>query len=590
MPSIFIDGKKIEAHEGQTIIQAAYDNGMQIPHFCWHPELSVAGNCRMCLVEVGTPRRTPDGGFSKDENGNIEIGYFPKLQIACATIVSDGMHVNINNKKVIEAQEAVMEFLLINHPLDCPICDEAGECKLQEYAYKHSRGESRFEEIKNRKEKRQRWGPNVIFDAERCISCSRCIRYAKEEAKQDVLTFVQRGDHVTIKLFEGTEFDNPYSMNVIEICPVGALTSQQFRFESRVWDMSFNPSITPNDSTGANIKIGVRNNQILRVNPGTNLYVNRYWLTDEQRLNHIDYVNENRVTAPMLKDGGTLKETTWQDAYMFAADKLGEFKPDEIFVLGSGKLSNECAYVLQRFATEVIKTQNTGFLPHRKDSLRDDFLLEADKLPNAMGAKETGLKPGPKGYKAEELAELISNGKIRALYVAEEDFSYHKEIFEELDKLDLLIVHAYNKGSLADKADAVFPASTYAEIEGTFTNRDKRVQLLRPALVTKENLRYMNMKMSRLDKFGSHNDRWSQHEQRDCRQSWRIITGLANLMGANWDYKRSEHVFEDIVSKISSFNSMNYKKIEEYQGLVLGKGDKPDPKIINYVSHYMKPD
>ncbi|MCO5251301.1 MAG: 2Fe-2S iron-sulfur cluster-binding protein [Candidatus Kapabacteria bacterium] len=230
MPHFFIDGKKIETKQGKTVIEAAYENGLQIPHFCWHPELSVSGNCRMCLVEIGMPKRLPDGTPENDENGNPMVNYFPKLQIACATPVTDGMYVNTNNAKVVEAQEAVMEFLLINHPLDCPICDEAGECKLQDYAFRYSDGESRFDEMKNHKDKRQKWGPNVMFDAERCISCSRCIRYSQEIAKQDVLTFVQRGDHVTIKLFDGTQLDNPYSMNVIEICPVGALTSPDFRF------------------------------------------------------------------------------------------------------------------------------------------------------------------------------------------------------------------------------------------------------------------------------------------------------------------------------------------------------------------------
>jgi NADH-quinone oxidoreductase subunit G len=232
MPHIFIDGKRLETKTGKTIIETAYENGLDIPHFCWHPELSVAGNCRMCLVEIGMPKRNHDGSLETDKNGNPVVSYMPKLQIACATPISDGMYVNVNNDKVIHAQEAVMEFLLINHPLDCPICDEAGECKLQEYAFTHSTGESRFDETKNHKDKRHKWGPNVMYDAERCISCSRCIRYAKEIADQDVLTFVQRGDHVTIKLFEGTQFDNDYSMNVIEICPVGALTSPDFRFKS----------------------------------------------------------------------------------------------------------------------------------------------------------------------------------------------------------------------------------------------------------------------------------------------------------------------------------------------------------------------
>ncbi len=268
MPHIYIDGRLFEAKPGQTIIQVAYENNLNIPHFCWHPELSVAGNCRMCLVEVGFPKRNPDGSIQVDADNRPVINYFPKLQIACATEVSDGMHVRTKSERAIKAQEAVMEFLLINHPLDCPICDEAGQCKLQEYAFKHARGFSRFDEEKNHKPKRVIWGPNVIFDGERCISCSRCIRFAKEIAKQDVLTFVQRGDRVTIELHPGTSFDNPYSMNVIDICPVGAFDKvRDFRSKSRVWDMSFNDSICEGCARGCNIKIGVRQNQILRIEP-----------------------------------------------------------------------------------------------------------------------------------------------------------------------------------------------------------------------------------------------------------------------------------------------------------------------------------
>ena len=210
MPKVTIDGKEFEAKQGQTVIQVALENGIEVPHFCWHPGLTVAGNCRMCLVDVEK---------------------IPKLSIACATTVTDGMVVHTQNEKSLKGREDVMEFLLINHPLDCPICDEAGQCKLQDYAFNHSRGVSRFDEEKVHKDKRVPFGPRVLFDAERCISCSRCIRFGQEIADQPVLTFVDRGDHVTIEPYPGTELDNNLSMNVIDICPVGALTSRDFRFK-----------------------------------------------------------------------------------------------------------------------------------------------------------------------------------------------------------------------------------------------------------------------------------------------------------------------------------------------------------------------
>lgn len=589
MPHIYIDGQKIETENGKTIIQAAYDNGIEIPHFCWHPELSVAGNCRMCLVEVGMPKKDREGNLQYDDKGNVEIGYLPKLQIACAANISDGMVVHTKNDKVIDAQEAVMEFLLINHPLDCPICDEAGECKLQDYAFRHSKGESRFDEVKNHKDKRQKWGPNVMFDAERCISCSRCIRFAKEVAQQDVLTFVQRGDHVTIKLFDDTEFDNPYSMNVIEICPVGALTSPDFRFKSRVWEMSFNDSISAYDSTGANIKIGVRNNEILRIEPRTNMYVNRYWLTDEQRHDY-KYVNENRITEPQVKYDEKFQKVSWQEVYTETASKLKDFRNDEIMILASSRATNESNYLAKKLAQDVLRTKNIDYLSHiEKTAKEDKFLLVKDKSPNTKGCEALKVK-NSKGFNAKELKEDISKGKIKALYLIEEDFKNHEDIIEVLDDLDLLIVQYYNHNKISEKADIILPASTFAESEGTFTNKDGRVQHFTPALVTKDNLRYMGMKMSRLDKFGAFNDRWTQHEQRNCKPSWKIIQGIANAAGANWSYKNSEDVFSEISDNIAEFKYMNYEKIDEYQGLVLNKGDKPDPKILNYESHVMKPE
>lgn len=263
MPKLIIDNKEVEYNTGQTVIEAAKAAGIEIPHFCWHPGLSVSGNCRICLVEIEK---------------------LPKLAIACSTAATEGMVVHTKSPKVIEAQNAVMEFLLINHPLDCPICDEAGECKLQDYSFKYSNGLSRFDEEKNHKDKRISLGPNVMFDQERCISCSRCIRFCDEIAKEPQLTFIQRGEKVTIRTFPGKELDNPYSMNVIEICPVGALTSKHFRFRSRVWDMSFTDSICPGCSRGCNSIIGVRQNEILRIEPRENLEVNNWWLCDWGRL------------------------------------------------------------------------------------------------------------------------------------------------------------------------------------------------------------------------------------------------------------------------------------------------------------------
>ncbi len=586
MPQIVIDGIKIETSQNKTVIEAAYENGLQIPHFCWHPELSISGNCRMCLVEVGLPKRMPDGSFAHDEKGNISINYMPKLQIACATYVADGMHIRTNTEKVLKAREAVMEFLLINHPLDCPICDEAGECKLQEYAFKHSKGYSRLIDLKNSKPKRQEWGPYVMYDAERCILCSRCIRYAKEIANQDILTFVNRNDKVTIEVEKNKVWDNPYSMNVIEICPVGALTSRDFRFKARVWDMSFNDSICPGCARGCNIKLGVRNNEILRIEPRTNPYVNRYWLCDYGRLTQYQFVNQNRINKPYYKEHNNFIEIKWDEVLKKVSNGIKNFKSNEIFILASARNTNEDNYLLQQFAKSIIKTDNIGFLEHNDETFGDDFLRKNDKTPNKYGLESLGIKNITSNY--SDLIEKIKFGQIKCMIITDNDISDYQELIDELDNLDLLITIVSNYSTITEKSNYILPASTYAEIEGTFTNFEGRVQHLEPAITTYENLRIMGMKMSRLDKFGALNDRWTQHELRYSRPLWKIIQNIANHFAANWNYKSSKNVFDEISNQVDAFKSMDYELLDTYQGLKLFKAENPDPKVVNYRSHVMK--
>jgi NADH-quinone oxidoreductase subunit G len=589
MPNIYIDGKKVEAKDGQTIIEAAFQNGINIPHFCWHPELSVSGNCRMCLVEVGMPKKFADGSIERDENGHFVVGYFPKLQIACSTQISDNMHVKTVSENAVKAQESVSEFILINHPLDCPICDEAGQCKLQEYAFNHSRGESRFEETKNHNVKRVSWGPNVIFDGERCITCSRCIRFSNEVANQEVLTFAQRGDKVTIQLFEGTQLDNPYSMNVIDICPVGALTSKDFRFKSRVWDMSFNESICNSCGKGCNIKVGVRNNEVLRIEPRPNHYVNNHWMCDYGRLNPIDKINEKRVLSPMVKVNGKLSDTTWDNAISTAIEKLKKFKPSEVMFVGSAFATNEDNYLYSKFVKTVFKSHNLDSFVYINESFADKKLRVSDKTPNSTGMKEIYGNTNTHGVEISLLKEKIDHHNIKAIYIIDDNFASKTDFIPYLDKLELVIVHSSNHNAVTDRAHIVFALSNFAENEGTITNINKRVQHFAPALTTKENLRFMGMKMSRLDKFGANNDRWTNHDTRDTKAIWSVIQKIANSFNANWSFSSVKDVFEDLTHHIESFKGMTYNSLKEYQGLVLGKGTNPDKKVKNYESHYMKP-
>ncbi|MBA4311122.1 MAG: NADH-quinone oxidoreductase subunit G [Chlorobiaceae bacterium] len=541
MVKITIDEKQFEVENNLTIIQAARQNGIHIPHFCWHPKLSVSGNCRVCLVEVEK---------------------MPKLVIACATQVTDGMIIQTNSGRVVKARNAVLEFILINHPLDCPICDEAGECKLQDYAYKYSVGESRFEFDKVRKPKRVELGPNVMLDTERCIMCSRCIRFCDEIVNKPQLVFTQRGDHVELTTFQGQKLDNDYSMNVIDLCPVGALTSKDFRFKARVWDMSATDSVCVGCSRGCNTKMWVRNNEILRLTPRFNSSVNQYWMCDHGRLNSFKNVNAaNRVNAPMFRKDGMLIDVGWDEAMARATSELKSFKKNEIAAFGSAHSTNEDNYLLAKLMNHM-GVHRIDFVPHIEDAKQDSLLIKADKTPNSTGARLVGIKSDTDEYSYRAIIDDIRNGKIKALYVLDDDIAVVPEIAEVLPKLEFLVIHASNENQTMKYADVVFASSTYAEKHGTFTNFEGRVQKNKPAVSTLEHDRVLDgMPLSRLDRFGAHNDRWTKGIKRDTRASWRIINSIAAILGAKWKYNKCEDVFNEIASTNSSFYGLTYENI-----------------------------
>ncbi len=542
MAKITIDDKTYEVDSKLTVIQASAAQGIEIPHFCWHPKLSVAGNCRMCLVEIEK---------------------MPKLAIACATQVADGMVIKTQSERVIKARQAVMEFLLINHPLDCPICDEAGECKLQDYSYKHSAGYSRFEEDKVHKPKRVSLGPHVMLDVERCIMCSRCVRFADEIAKQPVLTFTERGDHVVLTTFPGTELDNAYSMNVIEICPVGALTSRDFRFKSRVWEMSATESICIGCARGCNMNIWVRNNEILRLTPRHNEEVNSYWMCDYGRLETFKFVNgERRLDGPMLRKDGVLTKVSWDEAIARAASELKSFKKSEIAGIASAFATNEDNYTFQKLMREILGTKNIDFVRHIKEGDQDDFLIREDKAPNSRGMEEVVARSADDGLDLREIIRGIADKTIKALYVLEDNIVAIPEIRSVLPNLELLIVHAFEHNETTELADIVLACSTYAEKNGTFINFQSRVQRIRPAVAILEQDRALDgFAMSRWDKFASPNDRWGRPIKKDARPSWRIISLIGTVLGSKMKYNTSEDVFKEIAEKIPAFKGLSYLKI-----------------------------
>jgi NADH-quinone oxidoreductase subunit G len=553
MPKITIDSREVEFTSGQTIIQAALNAGIEIPHFCYHPAMSVAGNCRICLVEIEK---------------------MPKLAIACATPATEGMIVHTKSEKTIHAQNAVMEFLLINHPLDCPICDEAGECKLQDYAYQYSVGLSRFDELKNEKDKRVSLGPNVMFDQERCISCSRCIRFCDEIAKSPQLTFVQRGDHVTIETFPGEELDNPYSMNVIEICPVGALTSKEFRFKSRVWEMSFTDTICPGCSKGCNSIMGVRNNKILRIEPRENLAVNDYWLCDWGRLNTTAFVNDEelRIKSPQIKlneassENEELIDVNWDEAISKSISHLKNYEGSEIMFVASAFSTLEDNYALKKFAKEIFSSDNIFYIPNIDENFSDDLLRRSDKTPNANGLKLLGIKPYSK-----ETIDTLSSGKIKMLYILNDDIFRMPGAEEFIKNIETNVHQISIHNKYSENASIVLPTSTYAEINGTFVNYENRIQRLRPAVATLEEERIIGeFAMSRLDKFGAQNDRWTHGTKFNSRPGWKILKLVAKAMGHKFAFENSEEVFIELCSTIPELNGYDYETIGS-KGIVAGE-------------------
>jgi NADH-quinone oxidoreductase subunit G len=555
MAKLTIEGKTVEVENGTTVIRAAAQAGIEIPHFCWHPGLSVAGNCRMCLVEIEK---------------------MPKLAIACGTEVAEGMVVHVNSPKAVEARKAILEFILINHPLDCPICDEAGECNLQDYTYSHGPGQSAFTERKNKKPKRVSLGPNIVYDAERCILCSRCIRVMDEIVKNPTLTFVERGDRVFIDTFPGKELNDPYSMNVIDVCPVGALTNREFRFKARVWEMSSTEGICTGCARGCNINIWVRNNEILRLTPRFNAEVNSYWMCDNGRMNSFRHVNsEERLNSPLVRKDGVLQEAGWDEALAHAADALKRFSKDEVAVIGSAFSSLEDNYILQKLGKQVLGSANIDFIRHVIPGDEDNLLIRADKTPNAYGAREVGVA-SPKGIDVDRILELIGSGKIRALFVMDDDLatfqqtgSMTKEVEELLGKLEVLIVTHWIRTRTTQLADVVLPSATFAERYGTHVNFLGRVQLTKPALSTLEQDRVPDrFTMSRLDKFGTAFDKWNRGTRRNARPSWEIVSAVGNLLGGRMKYSSAEKVFEEIVQVVPSFKGLSYAKLGNHGALL----------------------
>lgn len=376
---VTIDGQTIEVPEGTLIIEAAKMVGIDIPHFCYHPRLEPVGVCRQCLVEVGLPRRNPDGSFATDEQGNPIIQWFPKPQPSCTMTVSDGMVVKVNSEAADQARRAVMEFLLINHPLDCPVCDRGGECPLQNAAFVQGRPYSRFTEEKRTFVKPIPISEHIALDRERCIMCKRCIRFCDELVGEKQLEQVERGWHSYIAVAEGEELDNIFSGNVIDICPVGALTSLHYRFAARPWELRRTETVCPKCPIHCSIFADCRFNHPVRFVPaGENLRVNDLWMCDFGRFEQRYPAISQRLVTPLLRVNGELQEVGWEQGLDALVEVLQQHHPATIGFLGTGAMTNEEAYVFQRFARSVVGTNHVDFA--ERDPLASALVRQGGKV------------------------------------------------------------------------------------------------------------------------------------------------------------------------------------------------------------------
>ena len=451
-----------------TMIQATAAAGVTVPHYCYHKDLPVAGNCRMCLVEFGTPALGPDRKPLLNPDGTPQVRKSPRPAIACATPVSPGMEIYTDTPGVKLMRAGVLEFLLINHPLDCPICDQAGECKLQEYSADYGQSASRFVEAKVHKPKAVDLGPRIMLDDERCILCTRCIRFTRDIVGDDALGIVNRGSYNTISAYPGKPFDNNYTLNTVDLCPVGALTSKDFRFKMRVWFLKETRSVCTSCATGCNIVIGSREGKIYRYTPRKNDAVNGPWMCDAGRLNYKWIGREDRLKDVLVRG----QKSSWTVALDEIADKLKKAPAGSVAIVASARQTNEELWLISKLKAKLGAVSDS--IPRVGDA--DKLLVNADRNPNANGARLTGIAGGVLGARLPEIVAGIRDGKIRTLLVFGEDVTQHGIGADLLAKLETLIVSDILPDETNKLAHYLLPGGAHAEKRGTFTNAKGRVQ------------------------------------------------------------------------------------------------------------------
>jgi len=459
MVKIYIDEKELEVEDGMTILEAAEGAGLQIPHLCYHKAFIPQGSCRICLVEI-------EG--------------LPKLELACSTRVREGMKVSTQSQRVMDARKGVLECLLAEHPIDCPICDKAGDCKLQDYYEEYGLFDSEFKEEKERKEKKIEIGKNLILDQERCVLCRRCVRFLREVTKTEELGVFERGIHTEINLYEGVSVDNNYSGNLAEICPVGAITDKDFRFKTRSWFLKSEPSICPLCSRGCNIFIESHQGfsrfslpkRVYRIRSRENEKINGFWICDIGRYGY-SYVDEDRVDKILVKN--LTKSQTWSDWIPLLAEKMKRLhhmkRSDRMGLILHTWLTNEELYLIDKLFRKDLGIEKVCFIDPPQGAA-DDFLLTAERTPNRRGAQELGFDL--QSSDGEHFFE-----KLELLFVFASPL-FNKSEFGALQSalynIETKIIFASHEHEIHSLFDVVLPVSLIPEKEGSLTNADGIVQ------------------------------------------------------------------------------------------------------------------
>jgi NADH-quinone oxidoreductase subunit G len=547
-----VDGREIEVPRlmadwsgrltPTTMIQACELAKTDVPHYCWHPKLPVAGNCRMCLVEFGTPALGPDRKPVLNADGTPKIAKSPRPAIACATPISAGMEIYTKTPGVKQMREGVLESLLINHPLDCPICDQAGECKLQEYSVDYGQSASRFVEPKVHKPKAVDLGPRIMLDAERCVLCTRCIRFTRDVAHDDALGIINRGSYNTIATYPGLPFDNNYTLNTVDICPVGALTSKDFRFKMRVWFLKESRSICTSCGTGCNILIGSREEKIQRLTPRDNDAVNGPWMCDAGRLNYKWIQRPDRLRDVLVRG----RKTTWTAALNEISDKLKHAPAGSVAIIASARQTNEELWLIAQLKAKLGALSDA--VPRVGEA--DKLLVSADKNPNTNGARLTGICFTETGINLAPIANGITQGKIKTLLVFGENLLKRAvnnaelreretigEVVEEhgltaevLAKLETLIVSDILPNETTKLAHYVLPGCAHAEKRGTFTNTKGRVQKFQQAV----------------------------EPPGDARPEWEFLHDLVHQVTGRDGFVTIEGLFNAMAKDVPAFNGLTW--------------------------------